>query len=40
MVGQDRVDRVLDGLQQAGFRIVAREGWSLALTRVPLTSAG
>jgi FkbM family methyltransferase len=39
MVGQDRVDSLLDGLQRAGYRIVAREGWSLALTRVPLEPA-
>jgi FkbM family methyltransferase len=38
-VGQERVDRLLEGLQQAGFRIVAREGWSLALTRVPLAGS-
>jgi FkbM family methyltransferase len=38
-VGQERVDRLLDSLQQAGYRIVAREGWSLALSRVPLGDA-
>lgn len=38
-VGQERVDRLLEGLQQAGFRVVAREGWSLALSRVPLAAA-
>jgi FkbM family methyltransferase len=36
MVGQERVDRLLDGLQQTGYRIVAREGWSLALARTPV----